>query len=53
MTREVAKWGVWRMMCRMCRHAWVAVSPVCVDEDNMECPNCGHMTGEPNCEEGE
>ena len=39
--------GVWKMVCRMCAHKWVAVAPVGVDEDTMECPSCGHMTGEP------
>jgi hypothetical protein len=37
---------VFKMECRACHHRWVAVAPLGVDDENMECPNCGHMTGE-------
>lgn len=39
--------GVWKMICRVCGKRWVAVAPLTVDEDSMECPNCHQMTGEP------
>jgi len=31
--------------CRLCDYEWVAACPVEV-EDNLECPECGHMAGE-------
>jgi hypothetical protein len=38
--------GVYKMRCRACHHRWVAVAPIGVDDENLECPNCGHLTGE-------
>ena len=41
-------WCTGTLECRMCGHQQVSVWPAEVlDEDAMECSNCGHMTCEP------
>lgn len=43
------QWKAAMMECRMCGNQHAAVYPYPPDEENnMECPNCGHMTCEPS-----
>jgi len=39
-------WHSEPIKCRMCGHEWVAVYEDGTDDACLECPNCGHMTGE-------
>jgi hypothetical protein len=52
-TRKV-RWGVWKMVCRICSHKFVMVAPENIDDvDNCECPNCGNMSAEPETTDDE
>jgi len=33
------------VVCSLCRHRWISQRPEKTIQ-NLECPNCGHMTGE-------
>jgi predicted Zn-ribbon and HTH transcriptional regulator len=46
-TEEGGRWVQGPAMCRLCGYRWRAVRPAEADEDCLECPNCGHMTGGP------
>lgn len=48
------RWGVWKMVCRICDHKFVMVAPENIEDvDNCECPNCHNMSAKPENEEGE
>jgi len=46
-------WEQGPVVCRLCGHRWRAVRPTETDEECLECPNCHHMTGEPDREQGD
>lgn len=32
--------------CRVCGYTWVAVTPACGENSNLECPRCNARSGE-------
>ena len=39
------------MECTICNHTWVAVYPHPLEDEGLECPNCGYINALPD-EEG-
>lgn len=40
-------WLIYDFLCRICARRWHGAIPDSADEDNVECPSCHNMTGEP------